>query len=95
MHSTKIKLSYPCNKPLRPIGLYDVEDPTFSRQWALRGRLGCQPYMQAALYPQEHLLVLICVRATVRLGGLGKLKKKINDLMRTRNRIAPADTKTD
>jgi hypothetical protein len=26
---------------------------TFSRQWAHRGRWGCQPHVPAALYPQE------------------------------------------
>jgi hypothetical protein len=34
-----------------PIGLSDVEDPTFSRQSVHRWRRGCQPYAPAALYP--------------------------------------------
>jgi hypothetical protein len=41
--------SYPCNRPWRPIGLWDVEVPTFSRQPAHRWRWGCQPYAPAAL----------------------------------------------
>jgi hypothetical protein len=43
------KKSYPCNRPWRPIGLWDVEDPTFSRQSVHRLRCGCQPY--APNYP--------------------------------------------
>jgi hypothetical protein len=30
--------SYPCNRPWRPIGLWDVEAPTFSRKSAHRWR---------------------------------------------------------
>jgi hypothetical protein len=45
--------NYPCNRPWRPIGLWDVEAPTFSRHSSHRWRWGCQPYAQAALYPQE------------------------------------------
>jgi hypothetical protein len=30
--------NYPCNRPWRPIGLRDVEAPTFSRQSAHRWR---------------------------------------------------------
>jgi hypothetical protein len=30
----KVKLSYPCNRPWRPIALWDVKDPTLSRQSA-------------------------------------------------------------
>jgi hypothetical protein len=54
----------------RPIGLWDVEAPTFSRQSAHRCRWGCQ----------HHAPVLISVkrwvysRALVRLEGLGQLK---------------------
>jgi hypothetical protein len=43
---------YLCNRPWRPIRLWDVEAPTFSRQSAHRWRWGCQPYAPAALYPQ-------------------------------------------
>jgi hypothetical protein len=34
--------AYPCNRPWRPIGLWDVEAPTFSRQSAHRWRRGYQ-----------------------------------------------------
>jgi hypothetical protein len=44
---------YEYNRPWRPIRLSDVEDPTFSRQWAHRWRWGCQPYAPAALYPRK------------------------------------------
>jgi hypothetical protein len=42
-----------CNRPWRPVGLWDVEDPTMSTQSAHRGRRGCQPYAPAALYSPE------------------------------------------
>jgi hypothetical protein len=42
----KVKL-YPCNRPCRPIGLWDIEAPIFSVQSAHRWRWGCQPYAQA------------------------------------------------
>jgi hypothetical protein len=41
------------NRPWRPIRLWDVEAPTFSRQLAHRWRLGCQPYAPAAFYPHD------------------------------------------
>jgi hypothetical protein len=47
----KIKLSL--NWQWRPIGLWDVEAPTFSRQSAGRWRWDYQPYTPAAHYPQE------------------------------------------
>jgi hypothetical protein len=43
--------SYPCNRPWRPIGLWDVEAPIFSRQSAHRLRWGCQPYAGRLLPP--------------------------------------------
>jgi hypothetical protein len=53
VHSSQTGKSDPCNRPWRPIGLWDVEDPTFSGQSAHRWRWGCQPYAPAALYAQE------------------------------------------
>jgi hypothetical protein len=55
------KWSYPCNRPWRPIGLWDAEDPTLSRQSAHRWQSGCQPYVPATLYPQKYLLLFISV----------------------------------
>jgi hypothetical protein len=69
--------SYPCNRPWRPIELWDAEAPTFSRQSAHRRRWGCQPYAPAGRrLPPGRFLVLISVDhgPIVRLEGLGKLK---------------------
>jgi hypothetical protein len=38
-----VKLSYPFNRPWRPIGLLRVKGPIVSRQSAHRWRYGCQP----------------------------------------------------
>jgi hypothetical protein len=45
------KLSY--NRPWRSVGLRDFEAPTFFRQSAHRWRWSCQPYVPAAIYPQQ------------------------------------------
>jgi hypothetical protein len=44
---------HPCNRPWRPMGLWDVEAPIFSRHSARRWRWGCQSYAPAALYPRK------------------------------------------
>jgi hypothetical protein len=67
----------------------------FSRQSAHRWRWGCQPHAPAAPLPPGIFLVLIAVRgwmdprATVRLEGLGKLKKS-SDLNGNRTHDLPA-----
>jgi hypothetical protein len=51
------KLSCPRNGPWRPVGLWDVKNPTLSRQSAHRRWQGCQPYAPAAVYSPETLLI--------------------------------------
>jgi hypothetical protein len=45
--------NYPCEKPWKPIGLWDVDATTFSTRPAHRWRWGCQPYASTACYLQE------------------------------------------
>jgi hypothetical protein len=51
------RYSYSCNRPWRPISLWDVEAPTFSRQSPHRWRWGCQPYSPGVLYSWYWLLL--------------------------------------
>jgi hypothetical protein len=45
--------SYPSNRLWRPIRLWDIEDPTFSRQLAHVWQWGCQLYALITLYPPQ------------------------------------------
>jgi hypothetical protein len=84
--------SYPCDRPWRPIGVWDLRVPTFSRQSAHRWRWSCQPYAPAGrLLTPGRFLVLISVRgsvdprAIVRLEVFSQLKNPM-----TSSRIGPA-----
>jgi hypothetical protein len=74
------------NRPWRPIGLWDVEAPKFSRQSTQRWRKDCQPYASVVLYHPGSFPVLISVRGRVnprvivRLSALGNLKNPITSL---------------
>jgi hypothetical protein len=66
---------YPCNRPLRPIGLWDVEAPTFSRKSAHRWRCSCQPYTWATSLSPGRSLLHISVRGWVDHKTIVLLKK--------------------
>jgi hypothetical protein len=84
MFTYKKRQRYPYNRRWRPIGLWDVKAPTFSKQSAHKWRWGCQPYapacQPAALYPQEDRWYSFLLeaestpKAIVRLEGLGQFK---------------------
>jgi hypothetical protein len=80
--------SYPCDKPWRPIGLWDVEAPTFSRQSTLRWRWGCQPYAPAVLYRQEDSWCSFLFEAESTPGPTGSTENT-NDLIRNRTPDLP------
>jgi hypothetical protein len=60
------KYSYPCNRPWRPVRLWDVKHSTFSRQLAHRWQLCCQPYAPAALFTPRNITFLLLVHISVR-----------------------------
>jgi hypothetical protein len=78
------KQNCPRNKPWRPVGLWDTEDPILSRHSAHMVRLSALRTGLALLSRNIIFLLLIIIsvrgwvilRAVVRLEGLGKLKKK-------------------
>jgi hypothetical protein len=75
---SKIKLKLSLYRPWRPIGLWDVEAPTFSRQSAHTWWQDYQLCVPAAFYPQEDSWYSFLSEAIVRLEGLGQLEKKIH-----------------
>jgi hypothetical protein len=82
----KVKL-YPCNWSLRPLGLWDIEAPTYSRQSAHRWQWVYQPCMLASSQlPPGGFLVLISIRglvnsgATVWLEGVGQMRNPVTSL---------------
>jgi hypothetical protein len=85
--------SYPCNRPWRPLALWDVEAPTFSRHSAHRWRWGCQPYAPAALCPQEDSWHLFLLEAESTPGhsaaGMIRSIEKSNDLIGNLTRDLP------
>jgi hypothetical protein len=84
----KIRCSYPCYRPWRPIGLREVEAPTFLRQTVNRWRQGCQPYAPTALYHSGFFFLRFDPSAIVRPEGLGKFEKI--HFIRKRSRDLPA-----
>jgi hypothetical protein len=84
--------SYPCNMPWRPIGMWDVEAPTFSRQSAHRWRWGCRPKAPGTLYPQEDSWYSFLLEAEStpgpRCGWIRSIEKS-NDHIGNRTRDLP------
>jgi hypothetical protein len=64
-------------RPWRPLGLREVEAPTFSDIWLTDGGKVASPMRQPLFTPRVHISVRVWVylRTIVRLEGLGKLKK--------------------
>jgi hypothetical protein len=77
----KKKVNNPCNRPWRPIRLWDVEAPTFSRQSAHRWR--CLSALRAGrpLPPGRFLVLISDLRAIVRLEGLGQFKNAMTSIL--------------
>jgi hypothetical protein len=66
--------SYPRNRPWRPIGLWNVGDPTLSRQSAHRWRQGCQPSALSSIHQKHYFSVSGAHSSLLQLEGLGRLK---------------------
>jgi hypothetical protein len=87
----KKRQNYLCNRSWRPIGLWDVEAPTFSRTICPQTAVRLSALRAGRPLPSGRFLVLISVRGSVnprvivRLEGLGQLKK-FNDLIGIRTR---------
>jgi hypothetical protein len=82
--------SYPCNRTWRPLGLWDVEAPTFSLDNRLTdGGEGVNLTRRPPFAPQEDSWYWVDPRAIARLEGLGQLKK-YNDVIGNRTHDLPA-----
>jgi hypothetical protein len=77
LEKLKRELKYPCNRSWRPMRLWGVEAPTFSRSSARRWRWGFQRYAVVVNCFPGRFLVLIPSRglAETRAIGLVQLKK--------------------
>jgi hypothetical protein len=88
--------SYPCNRPRRPMGLWDIEAPTFSRQSVHRWRWGCQPYALDVLYQQEDSWYSCLWETESTQDNIAARRtrsiKNSNDLMGNRTRDLPQPT---
>jgi hypothetical protein len=81
LHTYWRRRSYPCNRPWKPMGLWDVEAPTFSLDNRLTDGGKFVSLTRRPPLPPGRFMVFISVRgwvepsAIVRLEGLGKLTK--------------------
>jgi hypothetical protein len=81
----------PCNKPWRPIGLRDVEVPTFCLDNRLidGGEVVSLTRRPPLTSPREDFLVLILLEAESTPGAInaaGRLIEKLNELVGNRTR---------
>jgi hypothetical protein len=84
----------PVNIPWRPIRLWDVEVPTFSRQSAHRWRRGYQTYAPATFTPRKIPDIHFCYRLSRLQGhsvtGTIRSVEKSNDIFGNRTHDLPA-----
>jgi hypothetical protein len=86
---TQIKVNVSLYRPWRPLGLPEVEAPTFSHIWLLDGGKVVSPTCWLLFTPPGQFLVFISVRdcinprAVVWLEGIGKLEKSTSSGTRT------------
>jgi hypothetical protein len=80
LSSIPVNVKLSCNRPWRPIGLWDFEAPTFSREAAHIWRWGCEPYAPAALYLPGRFLILNSIRGRVDPRAIIRLAGRISQL---------------
>jgi hypothetical protein len=87
------RYSYPCNRPWRPIGLWDVEAPTFSRLRLMDGgevSLKRRPHFAPRKFPCIHFCYRLSWPQGRSAGGRIRSIEKSSDLIGNRINDLPA-----